>query len=248
LVLKKRCHTVIITSDKSYKNLEINRGYNEKDILGGDDLYSGSKGAAELMINSYFKSIISFKKNLSINVARAGNVIGGGDWSDNRVVPDCIKSWSKNKSVQIRSPHSTRPWQHVLDVVRGYMQSAILGKKYRKKLNGEAFNFGPSNSQNKSVIQLVKQMRIHWKNVRWNLKKKKTDKKESKLLKLNSLKSKKLLNWEPILKFGEAVKFTAIWYKSFYKNEKNCFELSSSQLFIYEKKMKKHFKNKKINI
>ena len=111
---------LIITSDKSYKNLEIKRGYNERDLLGGDDPYSGSKGAAELVINSYFKSFIKLKKNLSINVTRAGNVIGGGDWSRDRVVPDCIKSWSKNKLVKIRNPKSTRPWQHVLEAVSAY--------------------------------------------------------------------------------------------------------------------------------
>ncbi len=237
LQIKKRCHAVIITSDKSYRNLEINRGYKEDDILGGDDPYSGSKGAAELIIRSYFKSIIRYRKNLSINVARAGNVIGGGDWSYDRVIPDCVKSWSKNQAVKIRNPNSTRPWQHVLEVIRGYIQCAILGRN-NAKINGEIFNFGPLINQDKSVIQLINQMRKNWKKVKWKIKKEKGDKKESKLLKLNSLKAKKILKWEPVLSFQKTVEMTALWYKAFY-NKKNCFNLSKEQIEFYEKKLKK---------
>ncbi len=246
LVVKKRCHAVIITSDKSYKNLEIKRGYKENDLIGGDDPYSGSKGAAELIINSYFKSIIKFKKNISITVARAGNVIGGGDWSDDRVVPDCVKSWSKNKSAKIRNPNSTRPWQHVLEVIRGYIQCAIYGKKYKNSMNGEAFNFGPKIDQDKAVVQLVKEMKTHWKKVKWEIKRDKTKKKESKLLKLNSFKSKKILGWEPILNFKDSVKLTTLWYKKFYSKKINCFDLSSKQLFSYEKKLMEYLRNNKI--
>ena len=119
--MKKKCVIVVITSDKSYKNLELNRGYNEEDLLGGVDPYSASKACAELVIKSYFNSFLKKNKNLKIAVARAGNVIGGGDWSQNRLVPDCIKSWVKNKSVVIRNPRSTRPWQHVLEVLSGYL-------------------------------------------------------------------------------------------------------------------------------
>ena len=236
--VKKRCHAVIVTSDKSYKNLEIDRGYRENDLLGGEDPYSGSKGAAELIINSYYKSILINNRNLSISVSRAGNVIGGGDWSEDRIVPDCIKSWSKNRIVKIRNPHSTRPWQHVLEVVRGYLQSAII-VKFNKKLNGEVFNFGPNNSQNKSVVQLVREIKKYWSQVDWQIVKAKVDKKESKLLKLNSNKSKSLLNWMPILNFSQAVKLTASWYKQFYK-KKNCYHLSISQIFYYEKKLTEH--------
>ena len=241
LILKKRCHAVIITSDKSYKNLEINRGYKEDDLLGGDDPYSGSKGAAELIINSYYKSIIKFKKNLSINIARAGNVIGGGDWSKDRVIPDCVKSWSKNKVVKIRNPNSTRPWQHVLEVIRGYLQCAVLGKKYSKKINGEVFNFGPRINQNKSVKELVKEMRKNWSKVKWQIKRDKGRKKESKLLKLNSFKAKKILKWEPILNFNKTVELTSLWYKQYYIGKKKCYLLSKNQILFYEKKLKKLF-------
>ena len=120
----------MITSDKAYKNLEIKRGYIENDILKGEDPYGASKSAADIAINSYFKSFFLKKNNkVLIAIARAGNVIGGGDWSANRIIPDCVRSWSKNNNVIIRNPNSTRPWQHVLDVIYGYIKLAIKLKK-----------------------------------------------------------------------------------------------------------------------
>ena len=119
--MKKKCTIILITSDKSYKNLELKRGYKEDDLLGGHDPYSASKASAELVIQSYFQSYIKKKKNIQIGIARAGNVIGGGDWSKIRLIPDCVKSWSKNKKVILRNPFSTRPWQHVLEAVGAYL-------------------------------------------------------------------------------------------------------------------------------
>ena len=215
--LKKRCNVVIITSDKSYKNLEILRGYRETDLLGGFDPYSASKGCAEFIIQSYVKSFYKNKKNLRLGVARSGNVIGGGDWSDYRVIPDCLKSWSKNKTVTIRSPNSTRPWQHVLEVLKGYL---ILAKnlKNNKNNHGEVFNFGPKNFQNKRVIDVLKEMYEFLPNFKWNIN---TNKKfrESKLLKLNSTKAKKKLNWTNKLSFNETIKMTAEWYRMYYKKK-----------------------------
>ena len=148
---------MIITSDKSYKNIEIKRGYHENDLLGGKDPYSASKGAAEIIIQSFINSYFINKKQ-NVAIARAGNVIGGGDWSENRLIPDCVKSWSKNKKAKIRNPKSTRPWQHVLEAVRGYLRLAECLYNNRK-LHGEPFNFGPKQSQNKNVITLVKLMK-----------------------------------------------------------------------------------------
>ena len=216
----KKCKAVIITSDKSYKNLEIKRGYFENDMLGGNDPYSGSKGAAELIINSYIKSYFKDKKKVSIAIARAGNVIGGGDWSLDRIIPDCVKSWYQQKKIIIRNPKSTRPWQHVLDVIRGYLILAIKLKDSR--IHGEAFNFGPKNDQNKNVLELVKEIKKNWKNVRWKVKiNLKLKNKESKLLKLNSNKAKKYLNWSTALNFKESVKFTTNWYIDYKKKGKN---------------------------
>ena len=154
----------------------------------------------------------------------------------------------KKKNFKLRNPNATRPWQHILEVIRGYLQSAIIGKQNYKELNGEAFNFGPKNYQNKSVIQLVKFMKKNWNLVSWKVKKEKNIKKESKLLKLNSNKSKKLLFWEPILNFGEGVELTADWYKSYCSSRNETFEISKKQIFEYEKKVKKYFKKKGFKI
>ena len=235
--IRKKFSAVIITSDKSYKNLTIKRGYHENDLLGGEDPYSASKGAAELIIQSFCKSYFKNDKKKNIAVARAGNVIGGGDWSDDRLIPDCVKSWSKYKKVLIRNPKSTRPWQHVLEALRGYLILAL--QLYNdNKLHGEPFNFGPKNSQNKDVITLVKQMKKNWNKVTWKEANKQNQLFEAKLLKLNSLKAEKRLRWKPILNFAETVKMTTEWYKNYYENKKNIREFSIKQIKNYTKKLK----------
>ena len=235
--IKKNCVAVIITSDKSYKNLEIKRGYKENDILGGIDPYSASKASAELGIQFYIKSFFPLKKTkVLIGVARAGNVIGGGDWSDNRLIPDCVKSWSKNKKVSIRNPKSTRPWQHVLEAVSGYLMLASNLKK-NKKLHGEAFNFGPNNSKNYDVMALVKLMRKYWEKVSWKINRKKSFY-ESGLLKLNSNKSKNKLKWKCILSFDETINMVAEWYKNYYLKPKTIYRTSFKQIEKYETLLK----------
>ena len=123
----------------SYKNLEIKRGYKETDILGGKDPYSGSKSAAETIIHSYLSSFFSKQKKIRIAIARAGNVIGGGDWNDNRLIPDCVKAWSKKRKVIIRNANSTRPWQNVLDVINGYLTLALKLSKNPDYLKTDEF-------------------------------------------------------------------------------------------------------------
>ena len=238
-LIKKKIYVVIITSDKSYKNIEISRGYRENDSLGGKDPYSASKGAAEFAIQSYINSFFSKKKNnVFIGVARAGNVIGGGDWSEDRIIPDCAKSYSKNKIVIIRNPKSTRPWQHVLEVIYGYL---TLGSKLykNKNLHGETFNFGPSKLANYQVIYLLKQFKKYWPNFRWKIKKNKKIFYESKLLKLNSDKANKKLNWKSKLNIKETTKMVADWYNFFYKRKnKDIFTLSVKQINSYIRKIK----------
>ncbi len=240
-LIKKKCVAVIVTSDKSYKNLEIKRGYKENDLLGGIDPYSSSKASAELIIQTYLKSYFKEKKNVSIGIARAGNVIGGGDWSLNRLIPDCMKSWSLNKKVLIRSPNSTRPWQHVLEALSGYL---ILSYRLslNKKLHGEVFNFGPNNRNNFSVLEVIKKIKKIWKKISWKIIKKKDLNYESKLLKLNSNKAKKILKWKSILTFEETIKLVASWYRNYYENKKNFTEISSNQIKFYEKTFEKRFK------
>ncbi len=236
--IRKKTYVVMITSDKAYKNLELDRGYKEKDILGGDDPYSASKGSADILINSYVKSFFPRKKtNIFIAVARAGNVIGGGDWSANRLIPDCVKSVSKNKKLLIRNPHSIRPWQHVIEVIYGYM---LLAKslKNNRFLHGEAFNFGPIKKKNMNVLQIIKLMKKNWKKINWNIFYKKRFH-ESKLLFLNSSKAKKHLRWSSILSIQHSLKLVIEWYKCYYSNDKKISNMSSNQIDHYENLLNK---------
>ena len=239
--LKKNCLVVIITSDKCYNNKELLRGYKETDELGGKDPYSASKGAAEIAIRSYKNSYFLKNSNIKIASARAGNVIGGGDWNEGRIIPDCFKSWLKNKTIKIRQPNSTRPWQHVLDVISGYLTLAYK-LKYNQKIHGEAFNFGPKSQKDYTVLNLVDEIKKNLKNFYFKKNQiHKTNFKEAKLLKLNSKKSNLLLGWSPILDFSQTAKFTAEWY-SFLKEKKNTTLLSLNQIKIYLNLFKK--KNK----
>lgn len=232
--LKKKCALVMITSDKSYKNNEWIWGYRENDIIGGDDPYSASKGACELAINSYVKSFYQKTDSLiRVGIARAGNVIGGGDWSNDRIVPDCIKAWAKKKICKIRNPFSTRPWQHVMEPVVGYL---IIGQKLyeSKKLHGESFNFGPGISEDRNVLSLVKEISKNWENSKWlNASKKNRGSSEARLLKLNCDKSTILLNWKSILDFQKTAELTVVWYKNFYKNKFNISKTTNEQIEYY---------------
>jgi len=227
---KFKCTSVLITSDKSYRNFEIKRGYVEDDILGGDDPYSASKASAEFVINSYFKCFLHQKKNLRLAVCRAGNVIGGGDWSTDRLIPDIMRSIYKNKKLKLRNQYSTRPWQHVLDVLNGYL---ILASKLNKneKFNGQVFNFGPPLRSNYKVLDVVYEIKKNWHILKWESSKKKFH--ESNLLKLNSNKSLRLLNWKNKLKFKEVIKLVTNWYKCLYeKNDIYNFSVNQIKYFL----------------
>ena len=211
-----KSNLIMITSDKVYENVEWVFGYRENDTLGGSDPYSASKACAELSIRSYFKSYLR-NSNIRLCIARAGNVIGGGDWSENRLIPDCIKFWSKKKRVPIRNSNATRPWQHVLDVINGYVSLAMKIKK-NKNLHGEEFNFGPNNKNFKVIDVLYKSRKI-WPSIKWRL----TNNKiffENTLLSLNSSKARKKLKWYPRLNIDKSIMFTINWYKFYLKNKK----------------------------
>ena len=237
--LKNNCIAIIITSDKSYKNLEIRRGYKEDDILGGIDPYSSSKASAELIIQTYFNSFLIKKKNIKIAVARAGNVVGGGDWSKDRLIPDCMKSWSKNKKVLIRNPNSTRPWQHVLDALYGYITLSLYLKS-NKKLNGNVFNFGPSLNNNFRVIDVLNLAKKSWNKVFWKIINAKKNVYESNLLKLNSSKAKSILKWKCNLNFKETIYLVIDWYKNYYLHKKDMYAFSLKQINSYYKKLNKN--------
>jgi CDP-glucose 4,6-dehydratase len=219
--LKKRVIVTMITSDKAYDNVEWVWGYRETDRLGGKDPYSASKGMAELVIKSYVESFFkeSSESFIRLGIARAGNVIGGGDWAKFRIIPDCMIAWSKGESVKIRNPNSTRPWQHVFEPLSGYIKLAIsLSEK--EDFNGEAYNFGPRDNQNHTVNQLIKEMSKYWDNVVWETTKEtKGVVHEAGLLKLNCDKALSELDWLPTLDLDETVMMTVEWYKRFYEDQ-----------------------------
>jgi CDP-glucose 4,6-dehydratase len=221
---------VIITSDKCYDNVEWVYGYREDDKLGGDDPYSGSKGAAELIVKSYMKS---FFTNGFPNVCttRAGNVIGGGDWAKDRIVPDILRSWSKNKIVEIRSPYSTRPWQHVLEPLSGYLCVGAKLFESESVSRNQAFNFGPDSKVNKNVGELIDEMKNLWQDSPgWINKHIQDGKKEANLLKLSCDKANIELEWYPVMDFNETIQFTMSWYSNFYFGSTSVFDFTNNQI------------------
>jgi CDP-glucose 4,6-dehydratase len=232
--LTKPCVAVLITSDKCYDNVEWVWGYRETDALGGPDPYSASKGAAELAIRSYLRSYFPTDGLIRIGVGRAGNVIGGGDWAEDRIVPDCMRAWSRGETVPLRNPSATRPWQHALEPLSGYLNLA-LSLNESVTLHGQAFNFGPPAHQNHKVGELVMAMSQHWDQVRWE----DTSAEfggpyESGLLKLNCDKALGHLNWRTVWDFDETVRETVLWYRRFYEQPSlSIAEYSISQIQAY---------------
>jgi CDP-glucose 4,6-dehydratase len=233
--LNKKCCGIIITSDKCYKNLEVKRGYKETDVLGGVDPYSASKASAEILFHSYYETFFkNKKKNIRLCSARAGNVIGGGDWSDNRLIPDCMKMWLKNKTPIIRNPNSTRPWQHVLEALSGYLELALKLDK-SNKISGTSFNFSSDKIKNVTVLQFLNKIQNKWPSISWKIKKNNKFY-ESSLLQLNSSKAKKILNWKARLNINETINFVVEWYKNFKNYRKNTILVTRNQINEYMKK------------
>lgn len=235
-LLNKPCVAVLITSDKCYDNVEWVWGYRETDALGGADPYSASKGAAELVIRSYVKSYFpATTSKVRIGVGRAGNVIGGGDWADDRIVPDCVRAWSAGGSVQLRSPRATRPWQHVLEPLSGYLTLAAALHE-RPELHGEPFNFGPPAHQNHTVLELVAGMSRYWDKVRWeDVSAAHDGPYESGLLKLNCDKALHHLNWQAVMGFEDTVRMTAEWYRTYYEGRSDIAAVTYAQIETYTK-------------
>ncbi|QWE31059.1 CDP-glucose 4,6-dehydratase [Polynucleobacter sp. Adler-ghost] len=232
------CNVVMVTSDKCYENVEWVWGYRENDRLGGEDPYSASKGAAELVIHSYVASLLPNCGPVRLATVRAGNVIGGGDWAESRIVPDCMRSWGSGEVVELRNPLSTRPWQHVLEPLGGYL---LLAKNLNdcQLLHGEAFNFGPNSEQNRSVAELVGALSLRWPGTDWKDASKLTKSfKEAGLLKLNCDKALNLLGWKSLLKFTDTVEMTVEWYKNYYENKGDIAEYSLGQINSYMKRIK----------
>lgn len=240
---------VLVTSDKCYRNDEQIFGYRETDYLGGHDPYSASKSCAEIIAHSYFYSFMTNDFPLCAT-ARAGNVIGGGDWSKDRILPDCAKAWYEHKSAILRNPKSTRPWQLVLEPLSGYLHLADVlyknptGKFGNYSIKNESFNFGPPSSINHTVREIAEQLKKYWEDFEYETNTElNTKAKESGLLKLCCDKASTYLGWEANLSIEETMRFTASWYKEYRKNQgnsKKIRELSLSQIISYEEIAKKH--------
>jgi len=215
---------VNITSDKCYDNKEWLWGYRENDPMGGHDPYSASKGCAEIITNCYRNSYFNLEKygtehNVLLASCRAGNVIGGGDWSEDRLIPDIMRAVSKNRRVLIRNPKATRPWQHVLEPLSGYL---ILGQKLLegKKEFAQAWNFGPNDEGSITVEEVVRNVKKHWDKIDYEINSKPEQLHEANLLKLECSKAHNILNWKNVWNSDITFEKTVKWYKAYYeKNE-----------------------------
>ena len=211
--LKKRCSVVCITTDKCYENKETPRPYKEDDPMGGYDPYSCSKGCDELLISSYRRSFFGTPNSLVwVASARAGNVIGGGDWAKDRIVPDAMRALAKGESIPVRNKVSTRPWQHVLEPLGGYLTlGAALARRERFEDVCGGFNFGPDPKANRTVKELVEEMLKHCKG-EWVDKSNPNAVHEAGLLNLDIRKAKRILGWKPRWGFETTIEKTAHWY------------------------------------
>jgi CDP-glucose 4,6-dehydratase len=229
---------VNITSDKCYENKEWVWGYRENDPLGGHDPYSASKGCAELVFSAYLKSFFSpnAAQNRAIGAAsaRAGNVIGGGDWGADRLVPDCIRALSCGQKIGIRCPHAVRPWQHVLEPLSGYLQLGALLSQAPQKYSG-SWNFGPDDSSHLTVAAMADRLIKYWGSGAWDDLSGPKALHEAKLLKLNCDKAHAELQWHSVLTIDECLQMTANWYKGFYRENQNkdVYSLCVEQLHTY---------------
>ena len=240
LEMAKRCKSVKafvnITTDKCYENKEVNRGYKEDEPMGGYDMYSSSKGCVEIMSSSFRRSFLQEEGTYAMATARAGNVIGGGDWAEDRLIPDCVRYINADKKIEIRNPIAVRPWQHVLEPLSGYL---LLGQKLLEggKKYAEGFNFGPNEDSVLRVADVAEkacknngkgEVVIH----------KRDNLHEANLLMLNIEKAEKVLGWTPTYTADEAVKNTIEWYKHFYAKDVDMYELTMNQIKEYEGNIK----------
>jgi len=217
---KLRCVTICVTTDKCYENDGRVRGYEESDPMGGHDPYSASKGCAELAIASYRRSFFSNGMGAKLASARAGNVLGGGDWSEDRVIPDCIRALSRGGTVQIRNPQAIRPWQHVLEPLSGYLHLAARLATERDRAANEiqdeglcsAFNFGPARSSCRSVAQVVEEVFRHWPG-KLVVGRPAEDFHEAAKLELCTAKAARQLSWAPVWSFEKTIENTVTAYR-----------------------------------
>ncbi|MCR4431959.1 MAG: CDP-glucose 4,6-dehydratase [Tepidanaerobacteraceae bacterium] len=221
---------ITITTDKCYENKEWIYGYKENDPMGGHDPYSSSKGCVELITSAYRNSYFN-KMGIALSSARAGNVIGGGDWAEDRLIPDCIKSLSQSKEVVIRNPSAIRPWQHVLEPLAGYLWLGALmlqdGERY-----SSGWNFGPNDEDILTVEEVIKTAIANWGKGDYVIDKSEHPH-EAKLLKLDISKARFNLKWKPVYNVYEAIEKTINWYKAYYNGKTNMKAYTEYQIKEY---------------
>lgn len=227
---------VNVTTDKCYENKEVERGYKEDEPMGGYDMYSSSKGCVEIMSSSFRRSFLQNDNTMAMATARAGNVIGGGDWALDRLIPDCIRGINEGTDIEIRNPIAVRPWQHVLEPLSGYL---LLGQKlleHGKNYNGkytDGFNFGPNEESVLTVAEVSKMICDFYGKGKVIIGEK-SPLHEAGLLMLNIEKANRILGWTPTLTADEAIKNTVDWYKHFYNKDTNMYEFTLEQIKKYE--------------
>ncbi|RXK06450.1 CDP-glucose 4,6-dehydratase [Halarcobacter ebronensis] len=233
---------VNITSDKAYENKEWIWGYRENDPMGGYDPYSSSKGCADLLASSYRNSYFNLKEykkthNTLLATCRAGNVIGGGDWAKDRLITDIMVSVSLNKKVSIRNPYATRPWEHVLEPLSGYLH---IGQKLleEKKEFAQAWNFGPSDEGSITVEEVVKNVKKHWNKIDYEINKDSNQFHEAKLLKLDCSKAHIKLKWKDVWDSDTTFEKTVKWYKAYYEEDKKVLTQKDLESYITDAKAK----------
>ena len=230
--LNNPCNVIIITTDKVYENKEWHYPYRENDRLGGYDPYSASKACAEILVSSFRNSFFNINDydihKKKIATARAGNVIGGGDWSIDRIIPDIARALKNKKPIEVRSPNAVRPWQHVLEPLSGYL---LLGAKLNSSKSFDSFNFGPNSSESLTVIEVVKKAIETWGSGTYEDVSNIDKPHEANLLTLDISKTINLLQWQPKLSSKEAIEWTIDWYK---KSKEDVAAFTYQQINMYQ--------------
>ena len=227
--LRHPCAAVLVTTDKVYRNKERRHAFREKDPLGGKDPYSASKAAAEILINSYRDSFFQ-GHSVRIASARSGNVIGGGDYAKDRIVPDAFRALRSGHAIPVRNPASIRPWQHVLEPTAGYLALALNLSRIRR--TGGAYNFGPSPRDQKTVSALIRQILKNWPG-RWRRIREKNPPHEAGRLQLNNQQACRELRWKPRLSFVQSVSMTMDWYRASIQPNFDAFQACAQQIEEY---------------
>lgn len=222
---------VVVTSDKCYNNLEIDHAYKEEDAMGGYDPYSASKGCAELVTASFRSSFFNEPNAMQLASCRAGNVIGGGDWALDRIIPDSVRALSKSELIAVRNPKAIRPWQHVLEPLAGYLWVAALQFQTAGKFN-RPWNFGPTANGHLNVGEVVDQVVKTWGTGDWEAFSNPDAVHEAHFLKLDSSDAIEMLNWQPVWDSKSAISIAVNWYKNFYDG-KSAFDLVAKDLASY---------------